>query len=71
MDDSNYKIDKKATAITKSVSPLTIPNWTQIRDFILSDSSNSQTAFYVVCYQIGEYDRWNVFNGLLNPRLIM
>ena len=71
MDDSNYKINKKATAITKSVSPLTIPNWTQIRDFILSDSSNSQTAFYVVCYQIGEYDRWNVFNGLLAPRLIM
>jgi len=71
MDDSNFKINKKTTAITKSSSPLSITNWTSIKDIILSDSSNSQTAFYLISYKIEEYDNWYVFNGLLNPRLVM
>ena len=72
-DDASYKTNIKATAITKSTKSLTTQEfrWTNIKDFILSDSSNSQTALYALCYQFTGYDNWYVFNTTLNPRLIM
>lgn len=70
-DDSSYKINTKATAITKSQKSLTTSGWSNIRDFILSDSSNNQSALYSLCYQYTGFDKWYVFNSNLSPRLIM
>jgi hypothetical protein len=71
MNEPFYKINTKATAITKSTNSLSTSYWTQITDFILSDSNNNQTALYTICYQIESYDYWYVFNGSLTPRIIM
>jgi hypothetical protein len=70
-EDASYKKDTKTTAITKSDKSLTTSSWSNIRDFILSDSSNSQTALYSICYQFTGYDNWYVFNNQQSPRLIM
>ena len=70
-EDASYKMNIKTTAITKSDKSLTTSSWSNIRDFILSDSSNSQTALYSLCYQFTGYDNWYVFNNQSSPRLIM
>ena len=66
-DDATYKKDTYVSTITKSTNT---SKWLDIKDFILSDSSNSQTALYSICFQYSNYDNWYVFNST-GSRLIM
>ena len=79
-NDAQYKDNFKTTAITKTIditNPLELPlllkttDWTNIKDIILSDSSNSQQAYYAICYQTTGLDRWFVFNQSGGKRLIV
>jgi hypothetical protein len=60
-DDNSFITNKNVTAITDKDKPLSINNWNGIRDFILSDSPNSQTALYTLCFKVTNFDYWYVF----------